>query len=207
MMKKVLALALAGTMLIATPVMAAESPSAAVVASDSSSDDTSAVAASVEAAAQAEGKTVEEYANNAVISVASNPDQLPTALPKGGVAINGAKTNQAVTLTKPTAAEVSLGKQVAAATAGAKLISAFGTKSAITTDNACINVYVKGLPVGSKIVGYMLVNGQLVPVPVVAYKDHVIAAISTNAKIFIVEYPAGVEAPAFAAEVTAAPAV
>ena len=70
-MKRLLALAMAGVMLCAMPVMAASSPSAAVVASSAS--------ATVESAAAAESKTVGEYLNNAVVEVAGLDEVVPVS--------------------------------------------------------------------------------------------------------------------------------
>lgn len=190
-MKRLLALALAGAMVLSLPVMAAESPSAAVVASDSSSSDdsNSGYSSADEANAAAEGKSVEEYANNAVISVPNLPEQLPTA--QGGhIVINGAPSNYRFILTKPTKAEVELGKQIAALANG-KVLSIVGTKSNLKTfDTAVVNFYMKGVADTAKVACFEIVDGQIIAVPVLqVYKDHVIVVMGQHGKLVFVQLP------------------
>lgn len=67
--EKMIALAMAGVMLCALPVCAATSPTAAVVATTVASSSEDAGAAAVREAAAAQGKSVAEYVNNAVVEV------------------------------------------------------------------------------------------------------------------------------------------
>ncbi len=149
-------------------------------------------------AAAAVGKTVEEYANNAVISVSGLPEQLPTAQ-GGGIIIDGTKSPARFELLKPTKTDVALGKQLLEAVLpGAKLISVFGTKSTVKDFNsAIVNYYIKGVKDAANVVCYELVGGAWVKVPVLqVYKDHVVVNQNAHGKLMFYELSAGTEAPA-----------
>ena len=182
-MKKLLALAFAGVMLVSLPVMAASSPSAEAVVA------TSSVSATIEKAAAAEGKTVGEYVNNAVVEVAGLSDTLPIG-PGGHVIINGAPSNFVFTLTKPSAAEVSLAKAQVAALGG-KIVSFIGTKSVINKfETARVNFYIKGITAGQNIKVYQLVDGAWVELKVAEIRlDHVVVDMTSHGKLLFVEVP------------------
>lgn len=185
--KKALALILAGALTFGLTVsaFAADSPTAKSTASSSSASQT------VAQAAAAEGKTVEEYANNAVISVPDFPEQLPTAQ-GGGIVIDGTVTNERFELTKPTKTDVALGKQLAESLNGLKFLSVVGTKGTRKDFNsAIVNFYVKGIKEGTSIVCYELVDNKWVLVPVLqVYKDHVIVNMAKHGKLMFYEVPA-----------------
>lgn len=196
-MKKLLALALAGAMVLALPVCAAESPSAGTV-SGAATAESSAPAASTESssanaviaqAAAAEGKSVVEYVNNAVVEVSGLSETLPIG--QGGhVIINGAPSNFVFTLTKPTAAEVNLAKAQATALGG-KIVSFVGTKSAINKfETARVNFYIKGIVAGQNIKVYQLVDGAWVELKVAEIRlDHVVVDMTSHGKLLFVEVP------------------
>ena len=120
--KKFVALALTGAMLLSVPVMASNSPTSGTTSPSASSATTtpeipavpavtstpapavvaSSVPAVVVAAAEAEGKTVGEYMNNAVVSIPGLTEVAP--LGQGGhVIINGVPSNQVFSVLKPAA--------------------------------------------------------------------------------------------------------
>ena len=117
-MRRSIAFALAGVMLCALPVCAAPSPSAAVVATTTAAvTEESSVPATVQEAAAAQGKSVGEYTNNAVVSVPGLSEVTPMG--QGGhVIINGAPSNVIFFLTKPSAAAVASAKSQAAVLGG-----------------------------------------------------------------------------------------
>lgn len=185
-MKRFLALALAGVMLCAMPVMAASSPSAAVVSSSAEES----VAATVAAKAAAENKSVGEYLNNAVVEVPGLEDAVPAA--QGGhVIINGAPSNLTFVLTKPSAAQVTDAKEQAALLGG-KVLNVFGTKSAISKfTSAKVNFYMKGVEAGQLIEVYQLVNGEWIKVTVAEIReDHVVVELAQHGLLVFVEVPA-----------------
>ncbi|MCM1121708.1 MAG: hypothetical protein NC416_03905 [Eubacterium sp.] len=195
-MKKLIALALAGTMVFAMPVMAAPSPSAG---SSSPSASTVAVPAApaavaatpaptvaageapayVVAAAQAEGKTVGEYMNNAVVSVPGLENVTP--LGQGGhVIINGAPSNQVFSVLKPAAASVASAKAFAASLGG-RVMNVAQIKASVSGFNtATVNFYMKGVTAGQNIKVYQLVNGQWVELTVAEIRaDHVVVDMTS----------------------------
>ena len=172
-MKKLVALALAGAMICALPVCAAESPSAAVVASSAST---------VEAAASA-GKSVGEYTNNAVVDVPGLTEVTP--LGQGGhVIINGAPSNVTFFLTKPSAEAVTSAKS--------KVLNVVGTTSQVITEfgTAQVNFYAKGVKAGQFIKVYQLINGVWVELEVSEIReDHVVVNMTSHGILAFIEVP------------------
>ena len=200
-MKKMIALALAGVMLIALPVCAAESPTSAGSASSGTTASTSvaapaaveasAIPASVVEAAAAQGKSVGEYVNNAVVEVAGLSEVTP--LGQGGhVIINGAPSNVTFFLTKPSAAAVSSAKSQAAALGG-KVLNVVGTTSQVVSKfgTAQVNFYAKGVKAGQLIKVYQLVNGEWVELTVTEIReDHVVVNMTSHGVLAFIEVPA-----------------
>ena len=189
-MKRFLALVLAGTMLCAMPVMAASSPSAAVVSSSA----TASTESTVEAKAAAVNKTVGEYLNNAVVEVAGLSDVTPAA--QGGhVIINGAPSNVTFMLTKP-AAEAVKSAKAQAAVLGGKILNVFGTESVVGKFNtAKVNFYMKGVKAGQQIEVYQLVKGEWVKVTVAEIReDHVVVELTQHGTLMFVEVAAATTA-------------
>lgn len=183
-MKRVLALVLAGAMICALPVCAASSPSAAKVASSVSAS------ASIEAAAAAEGKTVGEYTNNAVVEIPGLEDAVPTG--QGGhVIINGAPSNVVFFLTKPNAATVKAAKDQAAVLGG-KVLNVFGTQAVVGKfESAQVNFYMQGVKAGQLIKVFQLVNGEWVEVKVLEIReDHVVIDMTAHGTLAFIEVPA-----------------
>ncbi len=191
-MKRLTALAMAGTMLLAVPVCAAPSPTAAVVATTvaSSSEDAS-VPATVREAAAAQGKTVGEYTNNAVVSVPGLSEATPMG--QGGhVIINGAPSNVIFFLTKPSKAVVDSAKGQAAALGG-KVLNVVGTTSQVVGrfSTAQVNFYAKGVKAGQLIKVYQLVNGEWVELTVAEIReDHVVVNLTSHGTLAFIEVPA-----------------
>ena len=189
-MKKTIALAMAGVMLCALPVCAAPSPSAAVVATTvaSSSEDAS---ATVREAAAAQGKSVAEYVNNAVVEVPGLSEATPMG--QGGhVIINGAPSNVTFFLLKPTAAVVAQAKSQAA-TLGGKVLNVVTTTSQVVGkfSTAQVNFYAKGVKAGQLIKVYQLVNGEWVELTVTEIReDHVVVNLTSHGTLAFIEVPA-----------------
>lgn len=186
-MKRFLALALAGTMLCAMPVMAATSPSAAVVSS--SVEDAKAVAVAEQAAEK--GMSVQEYQNNTAVDAPGLEEATPVG--QGGhVIINGAPSNITFQLAKGTKAQVAAAKEQAAVlggkvmnvvTTGSNVMGKFGT--------ATVNFYMPGVKAGQFIEVYQLVNGQWVKMTVAEIRaDHVVVNLTQHGTLAFIEVPA-----------------
>lgn len=191
-MKRSIALLLAGIMLCALPVCAAPSPSAAVVATTvTSSSEDAAVPAAVREQAAAQGKTVGEYTNNAVVEVPGLSEVTPMG--QGGhVIINGAPSNVVFFLTKPSAAVVSLAKSHAAVLGG-KVLNVVGTTSQVVGKfgTAQVNFYAKGVKAGQLIKVFQLVDGEWGELTVAEIReDHVVVNMTAHGMLAFIEVPA-----------------
>lgn len=196
-MKKMIALAaLAGVLVCAVPVSAAPSPSAGSVSPSASSTATAAVEATavsvtVTEAAAAQGKSVGEYTNNAVVEVPGLTEVTPMG--QGGhVIINGAPSNVIFFLTKPSAAVVSSAKQQAAALGG-KVLNVVGTTSQAVGKfgTAQVNFYAKGVKAGQLIKVYQYINGEWVELTVSEIReDHVVVNMTSHGMLAFIEVPA-----------------
>lgn len=196
-MKKLIALALAGAMVISMPVMAATSPSAGsyspsastaapapapapvVASTPAPTVEAGAISTAVVAAAEAEGKTVGEYMNNAVVSVPGLENVTP--LGQGGhVIINGAPSNQVFSVLKPAYANVTSAKAFAAGLGG-RVLNVAQIKASVSGFNtATVNFYMKGVTAGQNIKVYQLVNGQWVELTVAEIRaDHVVVDMTS----------------------------
>lgn len=196
-MKKLIALALAGAMVVSMPVMAAPSPSTpavaptvvptveapapapVVAATPAPTVAAGAVSAAVVTAAEAEGKTVGEYMNNAVVSVPGLENVTP--LGQGGhVIINGAPSNQVFSVLKPSSASVASAKAYAAALGG-RVMNVAQIKASVSGFNtATVNFYMKGVTAGQNIKVFQLVNGQWVELAVAEIRaDHVVVDMTS----------------------------
>lgn len=196
-MKKMIALAaLAGVLVCAVPASAAPSPSAGSVSPSASSTATAAVEATavsvtVTEAAAAQGKSVGEYTNNAVVEVPGLAEVTPMG--QGGhVIINGAPSNVIFFLTKPSAAVVSSAKQQAAALGG-KVLNVVGTTSQAVGKfgTAQVNFYAKGVKAGQLIKVYQYINGEWVELTVSEIReDHVVVNMTSHGMLAFIEVPA-----------------
>lgn len=194
-MKKLIALALAGAMVVSMPVMAATSPSAGsyspsastaapapapvVASTPAPTVEAGAISTAVVAAAEAEGKTVGEYMNNAVVSVPGLENVTP--LGQGGhVIINGAPSNQVFSVLKPAYASVTSAKAFAAGLGG-RVLNVAQIKASVSGFNtATVNFYMKGVTAGQNIKVYQLVNGQWVELTVAEIRaDHVVVDMTS----------------------------
>ena len=206
-MRKFVALALAWVMVLSMPVMAADtaSPGADDVASSSSSStrettvvsveapapavEASSVPAAIVAAAEAEGKTVGEYMNNAVTSLPGLTDVAP--LGQGGhVIINGVPSNQVFSVLKPAAAHVNSAKAFASSLGG-KVLNVAQIKASVNGFNtATVNFYLKGTKAGQNVKVYQYVNGQWVALTVTEVRaDHVVVDMTSLGTLAFVEVP------------------
>lgn len=191
-MRRSIAFALAGVMLCALPVCAAPSPSAAVVATTTAAvTEESSVPATVQKAAAAQGKSVGEYTNNAVVSVPGLSEVTPMG--QGGhVIINGAPSNVIFFLTKPSAAAVASAKSQAAVLGG-KVLNVVTTTSQVVGKfgTAQVNFYAKGVKAGQLIKVYQFVDGEWVELTVAEIReDHVVVDMTSHGTLAFIEVPA-----------------
>lgn len=181
-MKRFLALVLAGA-LCAMPVMAASSPTAAVVSSSAEE----AKSATVEAQAAAKGMSVQEYLNNTAVDAPGLDDATPVG--QGGhVIINGAPSNVTFQLAKGTAAQVKAAKEI-----GGKVLNVVTTSSNVVGKfgTATVNFYMPGVKAGQLIEVYQLVNGAWVKLTVAEIRaDHVVVNLTQHGTLAFVEVPA-----------------
>lgn len=200
-MKKFLALVMAGTMLVTTPVMAAGSPNADSVSRKpkrrppkppvecSQAVEAPSVSTDVVQAATAEGKTVGEYMNNVLVTIPGLENPVPIG--QGGhVIINDAPSNQVFTLYKPTSAVVDSAKIFAAALGGRVLTVAHVKASVSGFRTARVNFYLKGIKAGQNIKAFQIVNGRWLEVDVIEVRDdHVIVEMTSTGTLAFVEMP------------------
>lgn len=213
-MKKFLALILAGSMLFTMPVLAAGSPSASTVKpkpkpsgtptvsgnsckpkSETSASDmvsaveASSVSAAVAAAAAAEGKSIGEYLNNAVVTVPGLDNVVPIG--QGGhVIINGAPSNQVFSVLKPARENVSSAKLFAAGLRG-KILNVVRINASISGfRTAQVNFYMKGVTAGQNIKVFQIVNGRWLEVDVIEIReDHVVVEMTSLGTLAFIEMP------------------
>lgn len=196
-MKRILALTLAGAMVVSVPVLAANSPSADSYSTGSSSSaaavsavTASSVSSSIVKAAADENKTVGEYMNNAVTEIPGLDSVVP--LGQGGhVIINGVPSNQTFSVLKPTAENVKLAKQQAAVLGG-KVLNVARINASITSFNtATVNFYLQGIKTGQNIKVYQLVNGQWVELTIIEIRDdHIVVDMTSLGTLAFIEVPA-----------------
>lgn len=234
-MKKLIALMLAGTMVFATPVMAAEedwdeedspvddeggeddegeeadqdeknkgslsvsadkvsggscktSPSEPVTA-PAPAVEASSVPADIAEAAAAEGKTVGEYMNNAVVTVPGLDYVVPVG--QGGhVIINGAASNQVFAVLKPTLTSVHSAKMFAASLGGKVLNVVRINASVKGFRTARVNFYMNGVTAGQNIKVFQFSNGQWLEVDVAEIReDHVVVDMTSLGTLAFIEMP------------------
>lgn len=200
MMKKVFALVMAGAMVVSMPVMAATSPTASAVASQAvvsstapsvavPSNGLSSAETAVVSAAEAEGKTVGEYMNNAITELPGLENVTPVG--QGGhVIINGAPSNQTFSVLKPHYAYVSYAKTLANSLGG-KVLNVATIKASVSFNTATVNFYAKGVKAGQNIKVYQYVNGSWVELEVTEIRDdHVVVNMKSLGTIAFIELPA-----------------
>lgn len=209
--KKLIALSLAGAMIFSIPVFAAPSPSApspeglaqleaAAKAAREASYDSGSEAAALAAeasgipmataiAAEAEGKTVGEYQNNAVTEVAGLEEVTPVA--QGGhVIINGAPSNQSFAVQKAYLAEVNSAKSQASALGGT-VLNVVRINASVSFETATVNFYMPGVAAGNNIQVYQLVDGQWQSLNIAEIRDdHVIVDMSSIGTLAFIEVSA-----------------
>lgn len=195
-MKKLVALTLAGVMVFSIPVLADGSPTAQAIVSSSAPAAPSTpsyidgIPAAVVSAAGAEGKTVGEYLNNAVVSVPGLQNVTPIG--QGGhVIINGAPSNQVFTVAKPAAATVNSAKAQAEALGGT-ILNVVNIKASVRNfKTARVNFYMKGVKAGQNIKVYYLVDGQWAELEVAEIReDHVAVDMTGLGELLFLEVPA-----------------
>ncbi|MBQ8878034.1 MAG: hypothetical protein IJ029_04840 [Lachnospiraceae bacterium] len=186
-MKRILALVLTGAMLCAMPVMAASSPSAAVVSTSAEE----AKAATVEAQAAEKGMSVQEYQNNTATDAPGIAEATPVG--QGGhVIINGAPSNVTFQLAKGTLAQVKAAKEQATALSG-KVMNVVTTSSNVVGKfgTATVNFYMPGVKAGQLIEVYQLVKGEWVKLTVAEIRaDHVVVNLTQHGTLAFIEVPA-----------------
>lgn len=207
-MKKLIALVLAGAMVVSMPVMAATSPSAGssspsagsnnsavsavvpptvVTAAPAPAVEAEAIPSSVVNAAASEGKTVGEYMNNAVVSVPGLQNVTPVG--QGGhVIINGAPSNQVFSVLKPAYGHVTSAKSFAASLGG-RVMNVVRIKASVGGFNtATVNFYTKGVKAGQNIKVFQYANGQWIELNVVEIReDHVVVEMTSLGTLAFIE--------------------
>lgn len=177
-MKKTVALAAAGLMLCAAPVMAAQSPTAAVIATTAER-------------AASQGKSIGEYTNNAVVSLAGLKEVTPIG--QGGhVIINGAPGNVIFFLSKPSEKTVKSAVEQALALGG-KVLNVVGTSSEVVGkfETAQVNFYARGVKAGQLIRVYQLIDGVWTELEVAEIReDHVVVNMTSHGILAFIEVPA-----------------
>ena len=149
----------------------------------------SSVPAAVAQAAAAEGKTVGEYLNNALVTIPGLDNAVPIG--QGGhVIINGAPSNQVFTVLKPIAAVVNSAKTFAASLGGRVLTVAHVKASVSGFRTAQVNFYMKGIKAGQNIKVFQIVNGRWLEVDVIEIRDdHVVVEMTSLGTLAFVEMP------------------
>ena len=187
-MKKFLALVCVLSLAASMTVCAADSPSVeeevevslgeAVVAAPAAP-----AVSAVEQAASALGKTLGEYAANAVVSTPGLPDAAPIAQ-GGGCVINGAASNATFTLNAVESGTTAYALSQAKALGGTALnvvdISAPGVNFA----NAEVGFYVAGVKAGDNVAVYQSVKGNWVAVDVAEVSNNSVKIKMSSAGIY-----------------------
>lgn len=149
----------------------------------------SSVSSEIIAAAAAEGKTVGEYMNNAVVTVPGLDYAIPVG--QGGhVIINGAPSNQVFSVLKPALANVYTAKAYAAALGG-RVLSVVRVNANIKGfQTARVNFYTKGVWGGQNIKVFQIVNGQCYELHVAEIRtDHVVVDMTSLGTLAFIEVP------------------
>ena len=161
-----------------------EEPAAPAPAVEASS-----VPVAVAQAAAAEGKTVGEYLNNALVTIPGLDNAVPIG--QGGhVIINGAPSNQVFTLLKPASVDVSSAKTFAASLGGSVLTVTRVKASVSGFRTAQVNFYMKGIRTGQNIKVFQIVNGRWLEVDVTEIRDdHVVVEMTSLGTLAFIEMP------------------
>lgn len=137
-------------------------------------------------AAAEEGKSVGEYANNAVVNVGGLEDTTPVAQ-GGGVIINGEATNQTFTVAKALPAHVDYAKRQASAVEG-RVLNVVNIKGSVSFETAQVNFYMPGVVAGQNIKVYQYVDGQWAEVSVAEIReDHVVVDMTKYGVLSFIE--------------------
>ncbi|MBD5519265.1 MAG: hypothetical protein HDR07_12570 [Lachnospiraceae bacterium] len=149
----------------------------------------SSVPAAVAQAAAAEGKTVGEYLNNALVTIPGLDNAVPIG--QGGhVIINGAPSNQVFTLLKPASVDVSSAKTFAASLGGSVLTVTRVKASVSGFRTAQVNFYMKGIRTGQNIKVFQIVNGRWLEVDVTEIRDdHVVVEMTSLGTLAFIAMP------------------
>ena len=149
----------------------------------------SSVPVAVAQAAAAEGKTVGEYLNNALVTIPGLDNAVPIG--QGGhVIINGAPSNQVFTLLKPASVDVSSAKTFAASLGGSVLTVTRVKASVSGFRTAQVNFYMKGIKTGQNIKVFQIVNGRWLEVDVTEIRDdHVVVEMTSLGTLAFIEMP------------------
>lgn len=212
-MKKMLALALAGTIVASMSIMVSaeeESSSSSVSANSVSSSsevvsksanqlkaeaEERAEALAAEAigiplstiyAANADGKEIGEYISNSVCKVAGIDEVTPVAQ-GGNVIIDGVKSNITFTVDKAYYAYTKPAQEQAAAVGGVA-INVVDVKAPVRFSNAEVNFYTPGVTADQNIQIFQSVNGAWVSVDVKEVRaDHVVANLTAPGVLVFVK--------------------
>ena len=136
--------------------------------------------------AEAEGKTVGEYMNNAITTLPGLEDITPVA--QGDkVILNGEESDITFVLAKPLAAYIDYAKEQATSING-KVMNVANVKTTVSFETATVNFYMPGVVEGQNIQVFRYVNGEWEEVSVSEVReDHVVVDMTAPGVLAFIE--------------------
>lgn len=173
-MKKFLALTCALALTASMAVCAADSPSATSVVASGSGSAVVATAPAVpiiQQLATSYGKTVTEYAANAITYTPGLPNAAVISQ-GGGCVINGAKSNATFTLNRVESGAAAYAVSLANSLGGTVLNVVDISAPGVHFEDAEVGFYVEGVKAGDKVAVYQAIKGEWVAVEVLGVSDN-----------------------------------
>lgn len=134
-------------------------------------------------------KSVGEYLNNSVNSVAGITNATPVAQ-GGDVIINGQPSNQTFSVNKPLPAHIDAAKAQAVAVGG-RVMNCVDVDAGVYFDVATVNFYTPGITGAENVQVYHFTSGQWVSLNVAEVReDHVIVDMTAPGVLAFIEVPA-----------------
>lgn len=215
-MKKFLALAAAGVMVVGACMVVSAAPSSSSVSANSvssSAGGSSTSAITPEQAAQATidsafasevassgvtvqaytaaveaGLTVEEYMNNSILEVPGLDEVTPVG--QGGkIVLDGKVSNATFTMGKPISTQVAAAKSQAASLGGT-VLNVVDLQSNVSFGTASVNFYMPGVKTGENVQVYRYTNGQWTALTVAEVRDdHVTVDMTSVGLVAFIQVP------------------
>lgn len=139
--------------------------------------------------AEEANKSVGEYLNNSVNSVAGITNATPVAQ-GGDVIINGQPSNQTFSVNKPLPAHIDAAKAQAVAVGG-RVMNCVDVDAGVYFDVATVNFYTPGITGAENVQVYHFTSGQWVPLNVAEVReDHVVVDMTAPGVLVFIEVPA-----------------